>query len=102
MTPYPMKRDSRIGPEHWSGCHSFTDIIYDGQANGLHQPRHGGLKMGGMYWVSIPLYRPFRKSLSKLPAFTNKVALSCISPSGSLTERLKRSLLTSLVLLQAR
>ncbi|KIX07274.1 uncharacterized protein Z518_01927 [Rhinocladiella mackenziei CBS 650.93] len=54
-TPYPMQRDSRTGPEHWSGCHSFSNIICDGdlQPNGV--PREGGLKMGGTYWYYYKL-----------------------------------------------
>lgn len=54
-TPYGMRRDSRIGPEHWSGCHSFSDIICDGKAISGEQPRDGGLKMGGTYWYFYKL-----------------------------------------------
>ncbi|KPI38914.1 uncharacterized protein AB675_5810 [Cyphellophora attinorum] len=54
-TPYPMKRDSRIGPEHWSGCHNFANIICDGRLDGEVQPRQGGLKMGGTYWYYYKL-----------------------------------------------
>ena len=54
-TPYPMKRDSRIGPEHWSGCHSFSNIICDGKTLSETQPREGGLKMGGTYWYFYKL-----------------------------------------------
>ncbi|OAP64373.1 hypothetical protein AYL99_00345 [Fonsecaea erecta] len=54
-TAYPMQRDTRTGPEHWSGCHSFSDIICDGDVtiNGI--PRQGGLKMGGTYWYYYKL-----------------------------------------------
>lgn len=60
--PYPMQRDARTGPEHWSGCHSFSNIICDGDLQSTLVPREGGLKMGGTYWyyvciVSIPFYR---------------------------------------------
>lgn len=48
-----MRRDARLGPEHWSGCHRFTNIVCDGgfQPNGV--PRDGGLKMGGTYWYYV-------------------------------------------------
>lgn len=54
-TSYPMKRDARIGPEHWSGCHTFNNIICDGRLDGQNQPRQGGLKMGGTYWYYYKL-----------------------------------------------
>ncbi len=54
-TPYPMKRDSRIGTEHWSGCHNFSDIVCDGNYLADSQPREGGLKMGGTYWYFYKL-----------------------------------------------
>ncbi|KIW88241.1 uncharacterized protein Z519_11352 [Cladophialophora bantiana CBS 173.52] len=52
---YPMQRDTRTGPEHWSGCHSFSNIICDGDAKGNGLPRQGGLKMGGTYWYYYKL-----------------------------------------------
>ncbi|KAJ5409339.1 uncharacterized protein N7487_003698 [Penicillium crustosum] len=45
---YVMERDTRVGPGHWRGCHTFTDIIGDGPDK--TQWRTGGLKMGGTYW----------------------------------------------------
>ncbi|OQV00043.1 hypothetical protein CLAIMM_05595 [Cladophialophora immunda] len=54
-TPYPMQRDTRTGPEHWSGCHSFSNIICDGDATANGTPRQGGLKMGGTYWYYYKL-----------------------------------------------
>jgi hypothetical protein len=27
---YVMERDTRAGPGHWKGCHTFTDMIGDG------------------------------------------------------------------------
>ena len=50
---YPMKRDGRVGPEHWTGCHSFKNIICDGDLAGNAQKRDGGLKMGGTYWYYV-------------------------------------------------
>ncbi|KEF56544.1 uncharacterized protein A1O9_06732 [Exophiala aquamarina CBS 119918] len=54
-TPYPMQRDSRTGQEHWSGCHSFSNIICDGDPQPAGVPRDGGLKMGGTYWYYYKL-----------------------------------------------
>ena len=48
-----MERDSRMGPGHWRGCHSFKNITCDGEARNLGQSRHGGLKMGGKYWYYV-------------------------------------------------
>ncbi|KAL5362897.1 hypothetical protein BJX96DRAFT_110615 [Aspergillus floccosus] len=45
-----MERDKRVGPGHWRGCHSFTDIICDGSPRNMATARSGGLKMGGTYW----------------------------------------------------
>ncbi|KXG46365.1 uncharacterized protein PGRI_052210 [Penicillium griseofulvum] len=45
---YVMERDKRVGPGHWKGCHTFTDMIGDGPDK--TQWRTGGLKMGGTYW----------------------------------------------------
>ncbi|CAI7598951.1 unnamed protein product [Penicillium glandicola] len=45
---YVMERDTRVGPGHWKGCHTFTDMIGDGSDK--TQWRTGGLKMGGTYW----------------------------------------------------
>lgn len=48
-----MQKDSRTGPEHWSGCHSFSNIICDGDNQPIGIPRDGGLKMGGTYWYYV-------------------------------------------------
>lgn len=56
--PYPMQRDSRTGQEHWSGCHSFSNIICDGDPQPGGIPRDGGLKMGGTYWYYVCLLSP--------------------------------------------
>jgi hypothetical protein len=53
-TAYRMHRDSRIGPEHWSGCHRFSDIICDGKTLS-DGSRDGALKMGGTYWYYYKL-----------------------------------------------
>ncbi|KAJ5551843.1 hypothetical protein N7461_006541 [Penicillium sp. DV-2018c] len=45
---YVMERDRRVGPGHWRGCHTFTDMMGDGPDK--TQWRTGGLKMGGTYW----------------------------------------------------
>ncbi|KAF7117393.1 hypothetical protein CNMCM5793_006295 [Aspergillus hiratsukae] len=48
--PYAMERDRRVGPGHWRGCHTFTDIVCDGSPTHQAPARSGGLKMGGTYW----------------------------------------------------
>ncbi|KAJ9298972.1 hypothetical protein DTO271G3_3214 [Paecilomyces variotii] len=48
--PYGMEHDKRIGPGHWRGCHTFTNIICDGSRSSPSAGRSGGLKMGGTYW----------------------------------------------------
>ncbi|KAJ5154858.1 uncharacterized protein N7500_010297 [Penicillium coprophilum] len=45
---YVMEKDKRVGPGHWRGCHTFTDMIGDGPEK--TQWRTGGLKMGATYW----------------------------------------------------
>ncbi|PGH15909.1 hypothetical protein AJ79_02076 [Helicocarpus griseus UAMH5409] len=52
---YPMERDSRIGRGHWKGCHTFTNIICDGETNSPPPGRDGGLRMGGTYWYYYQL-----------------------------------------------
>ncbi|KAJ5089256.1 hypothetical protein N7532_007940 [Penicillium argentinense] len=50
---YVMERDKRVGPGHWKGCHTFTDIMGDGpggSSGNKSQWRTGGLKMGVTYW----------------------------------------------------
>lgn len=45
-----MERDKRRGRGVWTGCHTFEDIMCDGDEEGIHEKRAGGLKMGGTYW----------------------------------------------------
>ncbi|MCJ1250778.1 hypothetical protein MMC30_008006 [Trapelia coarctata] len=71
--PYPMKRDCRMGRGHWRGCHSFTDIICDGDCLKAEGGRDGGLKMGGTYWYyyelngSIEYHNPAEPSITSCP-----------------------------------
>jgi hypothetical protein len=52
--PYPMQRDRSLGCRDWKGCHSFTDIICDGEAVSAEgSKRDGGLRMGGTYWYYV-------------------------------------------------
>lgn len=48
-----MERDKRTGAGHWRGCHTFTDIICDGDSQNMSPGRSGGLKMGGTYWYYV-------------------------------------------------
>lgn len=50
-----MKRDSRRGHGYWTGCHTFRDIICDGDLADIHERRDGGLKQGGTYWYFVRL-----------------------------------------------
>ncbi|EON62357.1 hypothetical protein W97_01579 [Coniosporium apollinis CBS 100218] len=52
---YRMEKDSRKGPCTWSGCHTFQNIICDGDPQKLTEKRDGGLKMGGTYWYYYKL-----------------------------------------------
>jgi hypothetical protein len=79
-TGYPMQRDTRIGAEHWSGCHSFANIICDGDAAGASTPRQGGLKMGGTYWYFYRLDDEIEFHNSMEPSTT-----SCPMLPGQLT-----------------
>ncbi|KAK2742624.1 hypothetical protein FQN55_007743 [Onygenales sp. PD_40] len=53
--PYAMEKDNRMGRGHWKGCHTFTNIICDGETNSPPPGRTGGLKMGGTYWYYYQL-----------------------------------------------
>ena len=55
---YPLRRDARIGREQWSGCHSYENIVCDGDPRVTGKPRRGGLKMGGTYWYYVCLLFP--------------------------------------------
>ena len=71
--PYPMKRDTRLGAEHWSGCHSFEKIICDGNLDQASGTRQGGLKMGGTYWYhyqldgDVEFHNPAEESTTSCP-----------------------------------
>ncbi|KZF23952.1 hypothetical protein L228DRAFT_236933 [Xylona heveae TC161] len=52
---YPMQKDFRKGRGHWRGCHSFKDIICDGDSQATLQRRNGALKMGERYWYYYQL-----------------------------------------------
>ncbi|CAK7197452.1 hypothetical protein SEUCBS139899_000099 [Sporothrix eucalyptigena] len=48
---YAMERDSRRDRGQWRGCHTFQNIICDGNHTPARQvPRSGGLKMGQTYY----------------------------------------------------
>lgn len=51
---YPMERDSRRSREQWRGCHTFDDIICDGDGNNSMK-RTGGLKMASTYYYYVCL-----------------------------------------------
>ncbi|CAK7215643.1 hypothetical protein SCUCBS95973_002544 [Sporothrix curviconia] len=47
---YAMERDSRRDRGQWRGCHTFNNIICDGDSSQSQTPRSGGLKMGHTYY----------------------------------------------------
>ncbi|GAB7348798.1 hypothetical protein MBLNU459_g7518t1 [Dothideomycetes sp. NU459] len=51
--PYRMQTDPRKGAGHWTGCHSFRNIVCDGDR--WSSPRNGALKQGGLYWYYYKL-----------------------------------------------
>ncbi|MCJ1283155.1 hypothetical protein MMC26_002482 [Xylographa opegraphella] len=50
-----MQKDPRTGSGHWRGCHSFTNIVCDGDTVKPADGRDGGLMMGGTYWYYYQL-----------------------------------------------
>lgn len=76
---YPMKRDTRLGAEHWTGCYVFENIICDGNVEQPSGPRHGGLKMGGTYWYyyqlnnDVDYHNPAEPSTTSCPMLPGQV-----------------------------
>ncbi|KAI5197847.1 hypothetical protein AUEXF2481DRAFT_3270 [Aureobasidium subglaciale EXF-2481] len=48
--PYRMQSDGHRGRGVWTGCHSFENIICDGDRINHLRPRNGALRQGGTYW----------------------------------------------------
>ncbi|KAK6435865.1 hypothetical protein LTR95_007944 [Oleoguttula sp. CCFEE 5521] len=65
---YRMFHDRRRGLGHWSGCFSFTDIVFDGNTPNWSQPRTGALKQGGTYWYYFRLDDEIEAFDDALPA----------------------------------
>ncbi|KAH0370327.1 hypothetical protein KCU65_g2713, partial [Aureobasidium melanogenum] len=53
--PYRMQNDGHRGRGVWTGCHSFENIICDGERINQLRPRNGALKQGGTYWYYYKL-----------------------------------------------
>ena len=51
--PYPMRKDTQKGHGHWLGCHTFKNIICDGDPAHPAANREGGLMEGGTYWYYV-------------------------------------------------
>ncbi|KAH0541528.1 hypothetical protein FGG08_004003 [Glutinoglossum americanum] len=70
---YPMEKDVRKGRGHWKGCHTFENIICDGELDVRGRKRDGGLKMGGKYWYyfeldgEIEIHNPTQPSTNSCP-----------------------------------
>lgn len=48
--PYRLHRDFSRGKGTWVGCHTFENIVFDGDRLEWRKPRNGALKQGGRYW----------------------------------------------------
>jgi len=49
-----MRRDERTSKDRWRGCHTFKDIVCDGETvESGDKSRDGGLRMGGTYWYYV-------------------------------------------------
>ncbi|THV69273.1 hypothetical protein D6D19_02190 [Aureobasidium pullulans] len=54
-TAYRMQCDGHRGRGVWTGCHSFANIICDGERINPLRTRNGALKQGGTYWYYYKL-----------------------------------------------
>ncbi|KAF2149888.1 hypothetical protein K461DRAFT_323406 [Myriangium duriaei CBS 260.36] len=48
--PYRLRRDFSRGKGTWAGCHTFDNIVFDGDTLDWSKPRIGALKQSGRYW----------------------------------------------------
>ncbi|KAI9779527.1 MAG: hypothetical protein M1839_007335 [Geoglossum umbratile] len=70
---YLMEKDVRKGKGYWKGCHTFENIICDGELDIRGRKRDGGLKMGGKYWYyyeldgEIEVHNPMQPSTNSCP-----------------------------------
>ncbi|ORY59238.1 uncharacterized protein BCR38DRAFT_305751, partial [Pseudomassariella vexata] len=68
---HKMERDSRRDRGQWRGCHTFRDIVCDGDEVG--NKRNGGLKMGSTYYYyyevdgSTETYDPSKPTTNTCP-----------------------------------
>lgn len=51
--PYRLDWERQTGRGYWRGCHSFQDIICDGDTARSISCRSGALRMGGTYWYYV-------------------------------------------------
>ena len=107
--PYHMHHDRRRGRGFWSGCFTFTNIVFDGDKLDWSKPRSGGLKQGGTYWyfyrlnddaeayddsqtytTSCPLLPGQRLNIIEVPIEIQDLPSRCCSASGVSAEELAR------------
>lgn len=107
--PYPMHHDRRRGKGFWSGCFTFSNIIFDGDGVHWSKPRTGGLKQGGTYWYfyrlnddaeayddtqfytnSCPLLPGQRLNMIEVPIEVADIPSRCVSAGGDSAEDLAR------------
>ena len=53
-----MERDVRRDRGQWRGCHSFKNIVNDGDIDSRAK-RNGGLKMGKTYYYYVRVYASY-------------------------------------------
>lgn len=53
-----MERDARRSRGQWRGCHTFQDIVCDGDQSFISPKRTGGLRMGQTYYYYVSSQTP--------------------------------------------
>lgn len=77
--PYAMKRDTQLGPGEWTGCHTFSNIVCDGDPSVSITSRQGALRQGGRYWYYYRLdndaddYNRSERSTTSCPLLPGQV-----------------------------
>ena len=51
--PYKLEKDRQRGQGYWSGCHTFENIICNGDPDQRLKRRSGALEQGGLYWYHV-------------------------------------------------
>ncbi|KAF3770503.1 hypothetical protein M406DRAFT_336169 [Cryphonectria parasitica EP155] len=95
-----MERDSRRDRGQWRGCHTFQDIVCDGDRPAPSR-RNGGLKMGQPYYFYYELdgsretHDPTRPSTSTCPYMPGQTVNIMVVPTEK-SNRKRRASLSSM------